>query len=187
MKKTTKGALAAGAAAVLLAGGAGTYAAWTASVTAPNATTIDAGHLKITQTGTGAWHWGTATGDVLTTGQTIVPGDTVVYVANYALDIKGTNLTAAATLTGTATATDADAPVPAGLADELTVTSAQTVSGGADLADLDETDTGETITVATTVVFDPNITVGNQAGMDGKVSISNVGVVLKQTAPTLAP
>ncbi|MBM4653639.1 alternate-type signal peptide domain-containing protein [Rhodococcus hoagii] len=48
MNKKTKGAIAAGAAAVLLAGGAGTMAAWNSSASLPSAT-ITAGELKVTE------------------------------------------------------------------------------------------------------------------------------------------
>ncbi|MGX1770238.1 alternate-type signal peptide domain-containing protein [Dietzia sp. NPDC055343] len=185
MKKTTKGALAAGAAAVLLAGGAGTYAAWSSSGDAVPGGEVTAGHLRISQVeDTGAWHWETAAGAVVGAGETIVPGDVVVYVADYTLDIKGTNLRAEAELTGTAGVSDVG--TPSGLAAELQV-GAATVTGaaGVDLENLSETDSG-TITVETPVTFDPKIGVGNQAGMDGKASLSNVGVVLKQTAPATA-
>jgi alternate signal-mediated exported protein len=186
MKKTTKGALAAGAAAVLLAGGAGTYAAWSSSGDAVSGGTVESGHLRITQVAdTGAWHWDSATGAEVAAGESIVPGDTVVYVAEYTLDIKGTNLTAKAELsTGTASVAD-DAGATAGLAAELDVTGSTVTSGTADLANLDEDDDGTTVAVATTVTFTDDGT-ATQGGMDGKVSLTNVGVVLKQTAPASA-
>lgn len=189
MKKTTKGALAAGAAAVLLAGGAGTYAAWSSDGGAVSGGIVNSGHLRITQvTGTGAWHWDTAEGTELGEDDTIVPGDTVVYVAKYTLDIEGTNLKAAASLTGTSGVTDTGAAdTTAGLATELDPgTPVPTGEAGVDLGALDEDDDGTTVTVATPVTFTHDGS-AIQGGMDGQVSLTNVGVVLKQTAPATAP
>src|SRR5690606_28979207 len=80
MNKSTKGALAAAAAAVLLMGSAGTLAFWTADETTPGAT-IDAGHLALvidgTNTGCGAWSLdsGESVAGTWTDGDPLVPGD----------------------------------------------------------------------------------------------------------------
>lgn len=61
-------------------------------------------------------------------------------------------------------------------------------SGGVDLQNLDESNGNDiTVQVATPVTFNPKNGEANQAGMDGKASLTNVGVVLKQSAPATAP
>lgn len=97
MKKTTKGAVAAGAAALLLAGGAGTMAAWNASTTAGPAQTVTAGSMAVEQTTAGSWKWvgGLKDGQAFVPAtDLIVPGDKVSYTANYKIDLVGTNLKA---------------------------------------------------------------------------------------------
>ncbi len=101
MKKTTKGAVAAGAAALLLAGGAGTMAAWNASTTGGAAQTVTAGSMSIAQDGAGVWKWGgtgTNSGTAFNpASDKLVPGDVVTYTANYKFDLVGTNLKATLT------------------------------------------------------------------------------------------
>lgn len=93
MKKTTKGAVAAGAAALLLAGGAGSFAAWNASTTAGPSQTVTAGSMSVAQVDTGAWTW--ENGTTFTPGSdTLVPGDVVNYTAKYNINLVGTNLKA---------------------------------------------------------------------------------------------
>ena len=104
MKKTTKGAIAAASAALLLAGGAGTMAAWSASTTASTAQTITAGNMTVAQTGTGTWTWGAGNGAIAGTAfnpatDLLVPGDTVNYTADYAINLVGKNLKAELTPT----------------------------------------------------------------------------------------
>ncbi|WGY04348.1 alternate-type signal peptide domain-containing protein [Nocardioides sp. QY071] len=89
MKKTTKGALAAGTAAVLLMGGAGTLAFWTDSVTATG-TSISSGHLKLTDASCGnGW---ILDGGATYTSQLLVPGDKLTKSCTYKLDIAGEHL-----------------------------------------------------------------------------------------------
>ena len=92
MKKSTKGAVAAGAAAVLLLGGAGTLAYWTDTASTPGAT-INTGHLDLTalDCGTG---WTLDGGDPFV-AQLLVPGDTLTKSCTAELDIAGEHFTQA--------------------------------------------------------------------------------------------
>ncbi|WP_433610366.1 alternate-type signal peptide domain-containing protein [Prescottella agglutinans] len=98
MNKKTKGAIAAGAAALLLAGGAGTFAAWndTQSVTGG---TINSGQLKFDgPTAAGTWYDG-ATEITNVAAYRIVPGQTLTYKASPKIIAEGNNLSATITAT----------------------------------------------------------------------------------------
>ncbi|GAA4824832.1 alternate-type signal peptide domain-containing protein [Nocardioides caeni] len=94
MKKTTKGALAAGSAAVLLMGGAGTLAFWTDSDVVDGGS-VTAGDLSLT---TGSCEdWVYADADVLGPGETVnlvVPGDTIEKTCTASIDGTGDHLRA---------------------------------------------------------------------------------------------
>lgn len=94
MNRVAKGAVAAGAAAVLLSGGAGTFALWSDQATIAGGT-ITSGFLSLDVTGA-AW-------SDITTGapsafdpafDEIVPGDVIQYTANAVVDGDGKNLEA---------------------------------------------------------------------------------------------
>lgn len=173
MKKTTKGALAAGAAAVLLAGGAGTYAAWTATSPSIQGGTVTTGHLTVTQKpgSTTGWTWvgGAKDGLALTSTDTIAPGDKVSYTGTYVLGIKGTNLTAKVDVT-----TANGGTIPA----ELTWTPTSNTS----LTGLNESDSGDEIVAGGVLEFLGTAT----ATMDTPINVGDFQVVLKQTAPAAA-
>lgn len=80
MNKKAKGAIAAGAATLLLLGGAGTFALWqdSTSVAAGN---IQTGKLDLTASA-GGWFTDPAGTNPLSAYAAIKPGDTVYYVAN---------------------------------------------------------------------------------------------------------
>ena len=79
MKKSTKGALAAGAAAALLLGGAGSLAYWTDAATV-NGGQITSGSMDLTATDCSSATWLHIEDDSVVT--TIVPGDTVYKVCS---------------------------------------------------------------------------------------------------------
>ena len=92
MKKSTKGAVAAGSAAVLLLGGASTLAYWTDSVETEG-TGIASGHLDLTPDAcTSAWK---LDGGADYTTQLLVPGDVLTKSCTYTLDIAGAHFTTA--------------------------------------------------------------------------------------------
>lgn len=176
MKKTTKGALAAGAAAVLLAGGAGTYAAWTASSPTLGAGSITTGHLTVTEKAdsTTGWTWqgGVKDGQAVGANDTIAPGDKVAYSGTYVLGIKGTNLQAKVDVTTPAAGT--------GLPSELT----WTPTSSDPLTNLTEADNNKEITAGGTLEFLESATA--VANMDKAIPVGDFQVVLKQTAPAVA-
>ena len=93
MKKTTKGALAAGAAAVLLLGGAGTLAYWTDSATVSGGE-LTAGELDLSDvTCASTWTEGADT-DV----ELLVPGDTVTKECTGTITMTGDHISATVAL-----------------------------------------------------------------------------------------
>lgn len=92
MKKTTKGAVAAGGAAVLLLGGAGTLAFWNATKTV-DAGSISSGSFTLTNVTCDAdWSEG---GDTITL---LVPGDTVTKSCSGTLTLTGEHIGATVAL-----------------------------------------------------------------------------------------
>ncbi len=91
MKKSTRGALAAGAAALLLFGGLGTHATWDDNGTVTG-TDIGAGHLKLINPTCNGWLIGTSAFDPTTIK--IVPGSVLTQVCTFEVDALGANLTA---------------------------------------------------------------------------------------------
>ena len=118
MKKSTKGAIASSAAAVLLLGGAGSLAYWTADQDIPGGT-INSGLLTLSAPVCGDW---TYTGGATFTPGTseVVPGDTITKVCDLTLDAEGDNIAADLTV---------DDPAPTGnaLADALVADATFTV------------------------------------------------------------
>ena len=102
MNKNLKGAIAVGAATVLLLGGSGTLALWNASETI-DAGQITSGDLDITATGTGNWYiYDSSITDLAdyasetpinTTTYRIVPEDELIYVrSGVGIEAVGTEL-----------------------------------------------------------------------------------------------
>ncbi|NMM84398.1 hypothetical protein B2J88_08490 [Rhodococcus sp. SRB_17] len=184
MNKATKGAVAAGAAALLLAGGAGTMAAWSDSE-AMTGGTITAGHLTLTAVG-GAPTWsvtnagvsgGAAQNIPAITSFRATPGDVLTYSGTVKIGFAGTNLKAtlkadASTITGTG-----------GLPDEVVTATAATVDGVA----LETGPTGVAITsaqdnkdVAVKVTFTFGKAGATNASQDGTINLANFNVTLDQ-------
>jgi alternate signal-mediated exported protein len=91
MNKSTKGAVAAAAAGVLLLGGAGTLAYWT-DADIIDGLTINSGHFKMDGADCDAATWTLDGGDPYT-DQLLVPGDTVTKECDVIMDIAGEHLT----------------------------------------------------------------------------------------------
>ena len=176
MKKETKGALAAAAAATLMVGGAGSLAYWTGSGTIDGAT-IDSGHLALSAVdcdpgaGTGAvWTIdGGAVFDPAT--DTIVPGDTLTEVCTTTLSLEGEHVGATLELD------------PAGfdavtrLSGELVPTAAFTVDGDAYAPITAPGDHAIAVTVS--VAFDgPSATNGSQ---DLDAALKSLTITATQT------
>jgi alternate signal-mediated exported protein len=146
MKKTTKGALAATAAGVLLMGGAGTLAYWTDSVDVPGGT-VASGSLDLGNPACGVG-W-TLDGGTPYVAQQLVPGDTLTKVCTIDLVAQGEHIGADLTV-ATPTWTAAN-----GLTAELTPSATFLVNGVA-TSHVTETDdiNGSEIEATLTVVFD---------------------------------
>lgn len=91
INKSTKGALAASAAAVLLLGGAGSLAYWNSTQDVSGAN-IATGHLKLVSPDCGAG-W-VLDGGATYVAQLLVPGDTLTKVCSFTVDASGAHLTA---------------------------------------------------------------------------------------------
>ena len=99
MKKSTKGAFAAGSAAVLLMGGVGTLAYWNDSETVTG-TTIGSGRLDLEVVDCDDWQLdadGGAGGDL--GSREIVPGDSLTKTCTYTLTAEGDHLEASLGIT----------------------------------------------------------------------------------------
>ena len=154
MKKTTKGALAAGGAAVLLLGGAGTIAFWTADDTVDGGS-ITSGSMTLTDVTCGAdWLEGGVAVAVL------VPGDTVTKTCTGTLTLVGDHIGATVALDDSSVA-----GAELAFANEIDVTAAMT-EPAATLTDPGTYD----VTVEITVTFpgDPatNASQGDTAALD---------------------
>jgi alternate signal-mediated exported protein len=114
MNRTTKGALAAGAAGALLLGGVGTLAFWT-DTEVMTGTTIGSGHMQLVSPSCGAG-WILDGGATYTT-QVLVPGDTLTKVCTYTVEADGAHLTASFDATAPGDVTGAPA-----LVDEISFT-----------------------------------------------------------------
>lgn len=178
MKKTTKGAFAAGAAGVLLLGGAGSLAYWTATGTATTGA-IHSGSLKLTDTSS-ATGWTYANGsDAGSAVSLIVPGDQITTTRTFTVDATGDHLTASVSTPSTISYT------PASTATETLNVGATYDVGGRALASGDEVtsaDNGKTLTVKLTVTFPyGDATAVNADDTQGlNQTLDNVAVTLTQ-------
>jgi alternate signal-mediated exported protein len=89
MERMTKAALAVGGAAVLLLGGAGTLAYWTADGTA-SGTALTSGTFDLADGTCAAWEYSEADGGGAVTA--IVPGDTVVTSCSFEVTATGDHI-----------------------------------------------------------------------------------------------
>lgn len=162
MNKKTKGAIAAGAAAALLAGGAGTFAAWNDTENVVGGT-ITAGKLQFVDgTAAGTWYEGSTA--INTSTYRIVPGQTLTYKASPTVLVEGNNLTA--TITATA------ANTTGALAEFLTI-GTPTVSGtGVSGNSITTAANNQVLEVSVPVTFD-----ADTAGLDGQGAAAVLGTI----------
>jgi alternate signal-mediated exported protein len=178
MNRNTKGALAAGAAVVVLLGGAGSFALWRDDATnSPG--NLSTGQLKLTAEGTSAWKDVSENGiiggtSVNPASDYLVPRDTWEYTATYSALATGKNMKAQVTVNpGTAGA------LPTG----VTITPTATVDGNAATSG-----TAVTITPGTpkTVVVKVKVDFADVTGttsQNAAVNVSNMTVSLEQVRP----
>jgi alternate signal-mediated exported protein len=169
MNKATKGAIAAGAAGILLLGGAGTFAVWsdTAAISAGNVST---GELSLALTGTaGAW---TYAGGATTVTEGIVPGDVITSTQEAVITASGDNIA------GSFTVGTLAGPLPAGV-----TASISTVETEADL-----TGTGSLLSFAKAGEYSVDVVITltfNTTGttsQDVVIDPSNLSLTLTQTS-----
>lgn len=182
MNKQTKGAIAAGAAALLLAGGAGTMAAWNSSQTVGGGT-VQSGNLSLTTvSGSTGWKWvnGPLAGQAFNpTADKLVPGDQVAYDAVVKIGAQGKNLTAklvadAASITGT---NGLDTALTNNVTADVDGTTLPTGPGGATVTSAQD---GKNVNVH--VNFTLPSSVSGTTAQDGTVNLSNFAVTLTQTS-----
>lgn len=184
MKKSTKGAIAAGAAAVLLLGGLGSFALWQDKETVSGGT-INSGELYFDPVvpATGTWTETSVTPNVVIgpdpAGFLIVPGDVLVYTTDYVVTSSGDNLLASIT---------ADFDVVGGTGTDLAAALETTVSvdGGPALTNgtavpLPLTTSPQTITVGVTITFDQATT--DLIAQDETVDLNDFTLTLDQVRP----
>lgn len=173
MQKPLRGAIALGAAGLLLLGGAGTYALWSDSVTLDGGT-INAGQLDLAVSTAGAWA-DVSTGTPVPIDNIddfpIVPGDVLTYSLSATLQAEGDNLEA--TLEADPTSITADE----GLADDITVTTAVSTGGVAITGPITDDNDGDVIDVVVTLTFDEGS--GNESQLD-EIDLSNLHLTVNQ-------
>ena len=155
MKTTTKGALAAGSAAVLLMGGAGSLAFWTTNTDVAGGT-IASGSLKIsTATCPAAWKYQTGAAKAGQDVVLFVPGDKITKSCTFVLTATGDNLAATMSapteLAYSATPSAPSLQLPNTATYKIGGTSARTLTNGGTVTSADN---GATVT-ATFDVDDP--------------------------------
>jgi len=181
MKKSTKAAIATGAAAVLLLGGAGTLAYWTADGEV-DAGTLTAGDLTYTVGTCGDWTFADADTEGAGTVTAIVPGDTVEKVCSGTIDGSGDHLQADVEVDQASV--DAIDPSIGTEDEELTVTAAITDPASPPVAITGPTNVDVTITVnfpygGAVSAPDPETDAKNSSQLDS-TTLDNIRVVAVQ-------
>ena len=153
MNKSTKSLVAAGAAAVLLTGGAGSLAYWTSNSTVAGGS-VQAGKLALSAAScTPASGWVYASSSKVNAGAAvtkIVPGDVVSKTCTFTITAEGDNLKA--NLTTPANVTIGSA-TPSGTSMSATVSAAYTVAGAAAPSVVTSADNGKTVTATITATI----------------------------------
>ena len=125
MNKTTKGSLAAGAAAVLLLGGAGSLAYWTDSATV-NGGSVNSGFLTLDDGDCDdSWVYAVGSANPGATVVNFVPGDVVTKDCTFVIGAEGDNLEATPVIPASVDIT----PTPAAPTFTATVGATYTLDG----------------------------------------------------------
>lgn len=144
MRRSTKGALAGSAAALLLMGGVGTHATWSDGDSVPG-TTLGAGHLSLTDVECNGW---LINGDLADpTSVKIAPGAELTQVCTFAVDALGAGLKATLSVTNPTVSGDND------LAAALTADATYEDEQGQTIATTTELGNGDEITATITVTL----------------------------------
>lgn len=172
MNKSTKGAIAAGAAATLLLGGAGSLAYWNAEGDIAGGS-ITSGELKLTAKDTGTWKLNGTDVTSSIANVRVVPGDSLVYTGSYTVGAKGDNLKGTLGVTGgTGTAFAGSTLTSTFKLDGTTVTGATPITAAQN---------GKDVAAEIKLDFPFGSTVDNSS-QNKTVNLSAVKVTLTQTA-----
>lgn len=173
MNKTVKGAFAAGTAAVLLMGGAGSLAYWSQEV-GGGGTTVTAGKLTLEAQGEAGWKLNGGAQIVDPTSVTVVPGDTFVYTGSFVIGADGKNLAAELSVT--------EGKADGGLADSVRVTSEFALDGASPAADpvITAANDGDVVTATITVDF-PFGEAADNSSQQKTLNLTDYAVTLTQT------
>ena len=183
MDKSTKGALAATTAAVLLLGGAGSLAFWSDSLTI-GGSTISSGHLSLDDTTAGDcagadWildNGETTAGAVFDPAtSTLVPGDKITKTCTFDVTASGDHLRATFAPTG---GTEAAPATGSDLGPSVTTTAAFTVAGSP-ATSITEGNDGDELEAKITLSFPYGATKDNLS-QDGSLDLSDYTVALTQ-------
>lgn len=176
MKKSTKGALAGGAAAFLLLGGAGSLAYWTDNADV-NGTTVESGHLAVINNDCGTADWELDnSGGAIAPSTRIVPGDTITKTCSFEIDGEGDhfdNVGISIASPGFTAGSDATlvsklGTVSASYKDHLN----NTVASGATL------NVGEVVTASFSFTFDPNTP--NHVAENAVATLDTIAITVTQ-------
>lgn len=180
MNKTIKGAFAAGTAAVLLLGGAGTLAYWNDTATV-GGTTFTAGDLKLDSTSCGTAGWTVTNAVTQTTpvaftpgSDKIVPGDVLKKTCTVSIVAVGKNLKADLGVTGgasTASTMDSGAFSVSG----------DFKLGGQALSTITSANNGQTVAATITVTFPRGTAVDNASKLK-TINLADYTVTATQSA-----
>lgn len=192
MKKTTKAAVATGAAVLLLIGTGGTLAYWNDTADLSGANSITAGNLKLTATATPTWKIkhtnGTETAVSNIADVRIVPGDELTYSFPATITAQGQNLRFKVALTDSSIEPSSAAAADVALAGQLedsavfSVAGATLVGSTTDTFDhKSNTSTDYTTTISATITwpFDGAPTADNPAKL-GAVSLDDFTLTVTQ-------
>ncbi|QIX26924.1 alternate-type signal peptide domain-containing protein [Nocardioides sp. JQ2195] len=182
MNKSTKGAIAAGAAAVLLLGGAGSLAYWSDSVDLPGGN-IAAGELALSNPSCDeGWVYGPDNAKAGSSVSLIVPGDTIVKECTFTVAASGDNLAATLETPDTVDYTVTSSPAPTTL--QLDVDATYVDQEGAPVpAQVTSADDGDTITstLAVTFPFGDAATINANDTQNLTATLNAITVSLTQT------
>lgn len=184
MKKSTKGAVAAAAAGVLLMGGAGSLAFWTGSSSVA-ASTITAGELKLGTASCGSWTFVTGGATFVPASDKVVPGDSITRVCTIPITAVGTNIKADLTLpTQSVTKNPTDANFTATASYKVGTAAGTAVSKSSITATDNSANIYATLTV--TFPFGTSSTANAQNGngtQSATAALDALAVVATQTTP----
>ncbi|MDP3967962.1 MAG: alternate-type signal peptide domain-containing protein [Nocardioides sp.] len=184
MRKETKGAFAAGTAAVLLLGGAGSLAYWTDAEDIEGGS-VNTGSLALGTSTCGAvWVYADGNAGAGTTVTTIVPGDAVSKECTFSITATGDNLTAELT-----SPTTTVIPDPAGTTsfDATVAVSYEDALGAAFPTTITESNDGDVVTATITVTFpfgtdeDAETVINGNDTQGVTATLDGINVTLTQT------